>query len=188
MPNHFHFLWKDLFSKQDSEKDSVSPISGVLRKNVLFSTLTDREIRYLSEMVYERVYQPSESVFRENDRGLGMYMIRSGSIEIQSNSDHGDVWVTTLGPGSFFGEMALVDPEGVRSASARAAERTILIGFFISDLGEILERKPSMGVKILFQLSVVLARRLQETTHRISVLTETVPEADLEASHHEDAA
>ena len=46
----------------------------------------------------------------------------------------------------------------------------MLIGFFKPDLEDILERNPAMGVKILFQLSSVLGRRLLETTERITLL------------------
>ena len=51
-----------------------------------------------------------------------------------------------------------------------ATERSVLVGFFKPDLEDILERNPAMGVKILFQLSTVLGRRLLETTERITQL------------------
>lgn len=146
-------------------------MTHVLKENILFSTLTPRELTYLTELVYERVYQPNEPIFQQDDRGLGMYIISRGKIAIQSQSLHDQVLVTVLGDGSFFGEMALIDRENSRTASAVALERSVLIGFFISDLSEILERKPVMGVKILFQLSSVLAKRLQETTKKITQLT-----------------
>ena len=47
----------------------------------------------------------------------------------------------------------------------------MLIGFFKPDLMEILERKPAMGVKILFQLATVLGERLLQTTDRITLLS-----------------
>ena len=65
-----------------------------------------------------------------------------------------------LAEGSFLGELALVDPNHLRTANAVAMERSVLIGFFKPDLEDILERNPAMGVKILFQLSTVLGRRL----------------------------
>jgi len=167
-------------------------MTHVLKENILFNTLTPRELTYLTELVYERVYQPNEPIFQQNDRGLGMYIINRGKIAIQSQSQHGDVLVTVLRDGSFFGEMALIDRENMRTASAMALERSVLIGFFISDLSEILERKPAMGVKILFQLSTVLAKRLQETTKKIALLTADTPAsspaASTEAKNLEEAA
>ncbi|OFZ70830.1 MAG: hypothetical protein A3K03_09340 [Bdellovibrionales bacterium RIFOXYD1_FULL_44_7] len=176
---HPHFLWKDLFRLNKADK---TLLIEVLKENVLFRTLSGRELSYLSTLLYERVYQPEEYVFQQNDRGLGMYIIAKGRIAIKTQSSQGDALVTVLSEGSFFGELALVDPDNLRSASAIALERTILIGFFKPDLMEILERKPGMGVKILFQLSSVIGRRLLETTEQISLLTRAKTVSEI----HED--
>jgi CRP/FNR family cyclic AMP-dependent transcriptional regulator len=150
MATHPHFVWANLFRKNKSNEKNMSK---VLKENILFSTLTPRELNYLATLVYERVYQPEEPVFQQNDRGLGMYLISQGRVAIKTQTGKTEVWVTSLTEGSFFGEMALVDPENIRTATAIAVERTVMIGFFISDLTEILDRKPAMGAKIMFQSS-----------------------------------
>jgi len=167
MAIHPHFIWSDLFRKDNSNQKTIAK---VLKENILFCTLTPQELNYLSTLVYERVYQADEPVFQQNDRGLGMYVISQGRVNIKTQTAKSEVLVTTLSEGSFFGEMALVDPDNVRTASAIATERTVMIGFFISDLTEILDRKPAMGAKIMFQLSTVLGRRLLETTEKITKL------------------
>jgi len=170
MATHPHFLWADLFRRGKSDKKSVI---DVLRENILFGTLSEKELAYLATHVYERVYQPDEPIFEQNDRGLGMYVIAKGRVAIKSQNSHPqgeNLLVTVLSEGSFFGEMALVDPETIRSAAAVAIDRTVLIGFFKPDLTEIMERNPAMAVKILFQLSAVIGRRLHETTEKITQL------------------
>lgn len=168
MRPHPHFLWSELFKRKQDGKVNVA---HALRNNILFKNLTERELKYMANLVYERVYQPDEPIFREADRGIGMYLIVAGRVSIRTQSPQGEVMVTSLEEGSFFGELALVDPENIRSASAIATERTVVIGFFKPDLMELLERKPDLGVKILFQLSIVLGRRLLETTEKITLLT-----------------
>ncbi|MGZ3698385.1 MAG: cyclic nucleotide-binding domain-containing protein [Bdellovibrionota bacterium] len=158
----------------------------MLRENILFRSLTGSELKYLSNFVYERVYQPEEPVFQQNDRGMGMYMIAKGRIAIKTLTPQGEVLVTILKEGSFFGELALVEPDNIRTASAVAADRTVVIGFFKPDLQEILTRKPAMGVKILFQLSAVLGRRLLETTEKITELKRALNQKETQA--HENAA
>ncbi len=169
MGTHPHFLWTDLFKNHNSDQKTMA---HVLKENIIFSTLTPRELTYLNSLVYERIYQPNEFVFQQNDKGLGMYVISQGRVAIQPRSSGTETLEIILKEGSFFGEIALVDRESPRNASAIALERTVLIGFFISDLSEIVERRPSMGTKILIQLSTVLARRLQETAQKITRLTE----------------
>lgn len=184
MASHPHFLWSDLFSRRSPEKRGIIEI---LRENVLFKTLNRRELIYLSNFVYERVYQCDEPVFDQNDRGVGMYIIAKGRIAINTMRPQGEALVTVLSEGSFFGEIALVDPDNVRTASAMPLEKTTLVGFFKPDLAEILERKPDMGVKILFQLCTVLGRRLVETTERISVMKRVQGAPPSQVKHHEDA-
>lgn len=167
---HPHFIWKDLFRNRNSDQ---SNIAEALKDNVLFCTLSRRELAYLATVVYERVYQPDEPIFHQNDRGFGMYVITKGRVAIKTHTLEGEALVTTLTKGSFFGELSLVDPENIRTASAIALDRTVVIGFFKPDLMEILERKPAMGVKILYQLATVLGRRLLETTEKISLITGT---------------
>jgi CRP/FNR family transcriptional regulator, cyclic AMP receptor protein len=163
-----HFLWKDLFTAPKGPQSS--PLDA-LKKNILFHTLSRSELKYLSNLVYERTYLPDEPIFQQNERGLGVYVIVQGTISIRTQSPHGEIQVAELRDGNFFGELALVDPENVRTASAIAAERSVLVGFFKPDLVSLMESKPDMGVKILYQLAVVLGRRLKATTEKITRMT-----------------
>lgn len=172
MGSHPHFLWSDLFRR---DKTNQRTLTHLLQENALFCTLTPRELAYLSTLVYERVYQPEEPIFQQDDRGLGMYLITRGKVEIKTQTPDSEVLVTTLTPGSFFGEIALVDPDNLRTASAVASERSVLVGFFKPDLMEIVDRNPAMGSKILFQLSVVLGRRLLETTEKMTQVLKRPP-------------
>lgn len=168
MGAHPHFLWANLFKRPKSDQ---TVLLDALLENTLFHTLSRSELAYLSTFIYERIYQTEEPIFEQDDRGMGMYVIVKGRVAIKTRTPEGDIHLTTLSEGDFFGELALVDSDNIRSASAIALERCVLAGFFKPDLMEILERKPSMGVQILFQLSTVLGKRLIETTEKITLLT-----------------
>src|SRR5437660_1031102 len=70
---------------------------------------------------------PSGTVlFREGDRGQTMYVIRSGRVNISKRIGDSEITLAVLGPGEFFGEMALL--EGLpRSAGATVVEEALLI-------------------------------------------------------------
>ncbi len=164
------FLWLDLFSQKN---DSEITVLSTLRSNLLFAKLSARELNYVSKVVHVRTYEPGEVIFSQYEKGLGMYMIAKGAVEIKiraSDKGESEVVVTTLDAGTFFGELALIDNDNKRTASAYALGPTTLIGFFKPDLLDIMERRPQTGVKILYQLSRVLGRRLSETTELISHL------------------
>jgi voltage-gated potassium channel len=83
--------------------------------------LRGADSRLREEIVLElkpRVIIPQEEVFRIGDPGDAMYFIQHGEIEIIAAD--GSV-LATLGPGSFFGESALLTAR-TRNASARAAD------------------------------------------------------------------
>lgn len=165
------FLWLDLFSRKS---ESEVTVLSTLKSNQLFVKLTNRELAYVAKTIHVRTYEPGEVVFEQYEKGLGMYMIAKGAVDIKlrtTDKKENEILVTTLGPGSFFGELALIDTDNKRTASAYAQGPTMLIGFFKPDLLEIMERKPETGVKILFQLSKVLGRRLNETTDLITQLS-----------------
>lgn len=150
-----------------------------LKDNILFQDLSSKELKFVTNIVHSRSYQPGEFVFKQGDTGFGMYIIARGMVEISvektnASYDTGNTVITRLKEGDFFGELALVEENGKRSAAARAVEPTELIGFFKPNLFELIERRPATGVKIAMRLSEVLGLRLIETNKVVSSLNEEV--------------
>jgi CRP-like cAMP-binding protein len=172
-----NYLWDNIFKRQEREQD----IRSVLSQNFLFRNLSKRELSLIQSLVHIRKYRAAEDIFRQNEAGVGMYIIVKGRVDISVLDDNlterdkeKEIVVTTLEAGDFFGELSLVEEVSTRSATARAAEDSILIGFFKSDLLEVLDRSPEAGIKIVFRLAEVLGRRLKETTDRISQLKKEI--------------
>ena len=64
-------------------------------------------------------YEPGETVFNEGDTGDSLYMILSGRVEVLKRFGEEPRVVRMLGPGEYFGEMALLGRHP-RSATTRA--------------------------------------------------------------------
>ncbi len=171
------FLWDNIFKKVQSEKSIVH----ILSENILFEQLSKRELRFLEKIVHIRKYRAGETIFRQGETGVGMYLIAEGSINILieeldriTSRQPKQILITRLKKGDFFGEISLVEDNDRRTATARAHVDAKLIGFFKPDLMEIAERSPSTGIKIILKLSSVLAMRLKETTRKVTDLRKEI--------------
>ena len=80
---------------------------------------------YLCDKLKRVVFVTGDYVIREGQEAAGMYFISSGLVEVVSKRT-GDEAITTLSSGSFFGEMALLNPTG--EATASIVVRTYLEG------------------------------------------------------------
>lgn len=172
-----NYLWENIFKRLEREQD----ITSILSNNILFRNLTKHELRFIEKIIHIRKYRSGETIFRQGETGVGMYIIVKGRVEISIIDDvlmerdkEKEIVVTTLESGDFFGELSLVEEISRRSATATAAEDTVLIGFFKPDLLEVLERSSATGVKVVFRLAEVLGRRLKETTDKITQLKKEI--------------
>ena len=168
------YMWENLFRKPDES----AQVNEALRHNYIFQSLTRRQMALVQDTVHVRAFKPGEMIFRQGEIGVGMYILLRGALEIfveqmiEEDLPARTQLVTRLRAGDFLGELSLVETNSRRTATAIAAEESLLIGFFKPDLFEILERQPATGVKILLRLSEVLGRRLKETTQKVTELKE----------------
>jgi len=156
-------IWGNIF-KLGSRKESLAEI---LQNTPLFHDLSAKELRILERVVHIRTYETGEPVFVETEPGAGMYVIRSGRVDVVLKYKTATPLVLAeLESGDFFGEMALLGDTS-RSATAVARERSELIGFFHPDLMEIINLHPAMGAKISIGLAKTLADRLRYTNMQL---------------------
>ena len=109
-----------------------------------------------------RTYGAEEVILREGDTSREMYIIQEGEVRVTKMIAGKETELGTMGKGDFFGEMALLEDE-VRSAAALAKDHSRLLGFFRPDLEALIEINPSLGNKILQNLSKVVCTRLRKT-------------------------
>jgi len=101
--------------------------AGVLKQVPLFSSLSDDDLDTLVPAFNELSFAPGHVITREGAPGFGFFVIESGTAMVTVRGEER----RTLGPGSYFGEIALLDP-GPRAATVTA--ETNLTGHTLSGL------------------------------------------------------
>jgi len=117
----------------------------------------------LSALVKE--YPCGTVLFEENDPGSRMFVIRTGRVRIFRLLSGTEIVLAFLGPGDFFGEMALLEALP-RSASAEVVETAELIEVDGDTFEEMIRSNIEVAVRIMRKL----AGRLRESDHRLEHL------------------
>lgn len=131
------------------------PISSPerLREIPLFSELSDDALRAVAQIASEVELPAGQVMIQPNDPGLGMFVVEDGSVVVELDGRE-----VKLGPGEFFGELALLIPEGIRAARVRALTDVRCLAIARKDFAELLDGEPAISVAML----PVLARRLSD--------------------------
>jgi len=127
--------------------------ADLLAQVPLFSACSKKELQQLAKLAQDIHVEAGHVVVREGAAGAEFFAIVSGEAEV---SRHGTV-VATLGPGAFFGDLALLD-KAPRNATVTARTPMDLIVLGQREFGSILDDSPAFVRKLL----VGLAHRLRE--------------------------
>lgn len=132
----------------------------------LFVNLTPAELRIVESLVHERDYLADEVIFDEGEEGHALYIIAQGEVAICRPGLNRAGELARLGPGSFFGELALLD-DTPRSAQARAAMDARLLVLFRDDFIGLLDTHVRIASKITRDLARHLANRVRTMDDRL---------------------
>jgi uncharacterized membrane protein len=138
---------------------SIYPIENI----PLFSDLPPALLLPLQESAERHLFQAGEMIFRQGDLPQYLYVVEEGEVDIVLPGRHEELIVASFEPGSFFGELAVLDNEP-RSASARASAATSLICLPLQPIAALLDQHPGAARRFLR----VLVRRLRGADELLS--------------------
>jgi CRP/FNR family cyclic AMP-dependent transcriptional regulator len=129
----------------------------LIQKVPLFADLDRKELADLAGWFKERTFSEGEEVVSEGRGGIGFFVIQEGQASV---SVHGDER-GSLGPGDYFGEVALID-EGARSATITAKSNLRTYGLTSWEFRPLVESNASIAWKLL----QTMAKRLRQAEDR----------------------
>jgi len=142
----------------------VDPEVEALKELPLLAELEREELRDLAKLAGRVARAAGQSILREGEPARGLFVIRSGQVEVTRGAGPAEKAIATLGPGEYFGEMSLLEDAPV-SANVRAKTDAVLSGIPKEDFVRFLYLHERVALKVFRHFAVTLARRLREA-HR----------------------
>lgn len=121
---------------------------------------------------FGRSFPAGQVLFREGEPGAEMYVIQSGRVRISKVFPSGERTLAVVGPGEFFGEMAILNDKP-RTATATALEA---LHALVID-GRTFEAMVLGNGEIAVRMITRLARRLHSANAYIDILSRADPRA-----------
>jgi CRP/FNR family transcriptional regulator, cyclic AMP receptor protein len=118
--------------------------ADLLKRVPLFSDLEDRELQQIANSMKQRRFSPGQQIAVEGQSGVGFFVIEDGQAKVTVGGDE----VRTLGPGDYFGEVALIT-QGARTATVTADSDLTTWGMTFWDFRPLVEDTPSIAWKLL---------------------------------------
>jgi CRP/FNR family cyclic AMP-dependent transcriptional regulator len=146
--------------------DKTKEGTMLLRNIPLFANLSDAELAQITAEASMRQYPKNKVIMSEGEKSDCLYTIVAGKVKVLISDEEGkEIILSILGPGEFFGEMALFDNQP-RSATVMTMEPSTFNVINQSDFMRSVSGNPHIA-KALLQ---ALARRLRVADKKISSL------------------
>jgi signal transduction histidine kinase len=124
-----------------------------IESSKLFSRLPAPALQQLRAAAAEKNFADAQLIFKEGDPGDGLYMVKSGTVEISAEVSNGHRQVlSALPPGEIFGEMAVLD-EQPRSACASARGDTSVYFVPREPFHDVIRRFPEAAILMMREIS-----------------------------------
>jgi CRP-like cAMP-binding protein len=129
----------------------------------IFQDLTQEEMHWMESITTMTTCEKGRVFYTPDERGEVLFLLKKGRVQLYRISTEGKkLVIATLGPGSIFGEMAIIG-QGMHNTFAEALEDCTLCVMGRGDLERVLLNKPKVGLRIL----EALGQRLREAEARL---------------------
>jgi CRP-like cAMP-binding protein len=117
----------------------------LIREVPLFANLSKRELEEIARIADEIDFPDGRELIREGARGREFFVLLDGAVEVTQDGHR----INQLGAGDFFGEIALVLPSSVRTATVTASTPVEALVVTGPDFRSLLQRSPKIELKVL---------------------------------------
>jgi CRP/FNR family transcriptional regulator, cyclic AMP receptor protein len=120
----------------------------LLKRVPIFADLDDKELQRIASSMKQRTFQAGDTVTTEGQGGVGFFVIEDGEALVSVGGDER----RRLGPGDYFGEVALLN-QSVRTATITAETELRCYGLTSWEFRPLVETHGSIAWKLLQAMS-----------------------------------
>lgn len=136
---------------------------GYLQMVDIFQDLTESEIEEIDRATTMSTCRRGKIIYMPEDTSEVLFLLKEGKVQLYRISPDGKkLVIATIGPGTVFGEMALIG-QGMHNTFAEATEDCVLLVMSREDVERLLVTKPKVALRIF----EALGSRLKETEARL---------------------
>jgi CRP-like cAMP-binding protein len=127
--------------------------TAFLARIPIFSHMQERDLQRMADQAKELHFQKGDLIIREGEKDHQLFVILSGEAEVVKDFGRKtEKRIRSLGPHTYFGEMALID-DLVRSATIIAKKDTHVLSIDRLDLHAEIRKYPEIAIELLQMLS-----------------------------------
>ena len=136
-----------------------------LRRVKILAGMSEEQLeRFAQFMEVEKVQQWS-IIVKQGEIGDSMYLILEGELRVRMDVAGRETILATLGPGEFFGDIALFD-QGPRSADVVANLDSLVLKISARAFGELAKQAPEIATPFLLAIGKTLTARIRADNKR----------------------
>ena len=129
-------------------------ITAATVRSTLLDSLAAPEREALMSRLHPRRYKRGQAVFNDGDHGECLYLVQSGRLDVQVTTMQGQtITLRVIQPGEFFGELALVHPDRLRTGRVCALEPTTVMVLHRNDFEDVRMRHPGVDRFLVMALA-----------------------------------
>lgn len=142
---------------------------NILKNVHYFKSLSDENIQTILSVCHKMTFVKGSIIFDEGSPGDAFHILTKGTIEIWKNyNKHEMNLVAIQGPGSFFGEMALIDSHP-RSATVLANDHVETLSISQVDFNKVIMENNSIALAIMKSMSSVIRSSTEKLFTNLNV-------------------
>jgi CRP-like cAMP-binding protein len=137
-----------------------------LKRQVLFENIDKDGLDQLAPIITEISLKKGDVLFNDGEDTKGIYLIRSGKIEISKLTADG--WkqnLAILNPNQFFGELSVMEKRS-HEATATAIDNTMLFLLPKEGFEKIEKEKTELALQITKKIALVLSKNLRNMNQK----------------------